>query len=373
MAYPFTETGYNMFDMLSMIQKSIRRGEFELAGFAANQLRQSYRKTMWNRLLVITAEDCFGVITKEIIKLKEKDEQEPDGKNISNAVALMCRAKKSRDACYFACNFVLVSRRPENLEVRDEDVRELNKRIPKKIASKQEYSEKEYDMFGFQQMSLFDSMEDPDEVKETELNPNGEILQEAIVSMDMDAIGYAMDLMRNEARDYMWDVIVDFAKMEAGQILNEILALREADDIVNQKKKDKDEIFASKAVILLCQYLDESFETMNSCNMIESERCIDWEKINVKPIGECTLKNNKIPDWVYDCHTLKGKRMGKTDWDMTTTEQAALFPLQKGYFDEGSWIYAYEQDYVEGLITHRQMEVIRKYAETHKANPVGKM
>ena len=65
MAYPFTNTGYNMYDMISMLQKGIRRYDFERAGFAAYQVRNSYRKVMWNRLLVISAEDCFGIITKE--------------------------------------------------------------------------------------------------------------------------------------------------------------------------------------------------------------------------------------------------------------------------------------------------------------------
>ena len=122
MAYPYTESGYNMFDMLSMLQKAIRRGDFEHAGFAADQLKGAYRSTMWNRLFVISAEDCFGILTKELVELRKRDERSQSNQLLGNAVALMCRSKKSRDACYFACNFVLASRNPRKLEPARDDV-----------------------------------------------------------------------------------------------------------------------------------------------------------------------------------------------------------------------------------------------------------
>ena len=31
-----------------------------------------------------------------------------------------------------------------------------------------------------------------------------------------------------------------------------------------------------------------------------------------------------IPDWIFDVHTLTGKKNGKTDLDMTIEEQLAL-------------------------------------------------
>jgi hypothetical protein len=41
-----------------------------------------------------------------------------------------------------------------------------------------------------------------------------------------------------------------------------------------------------------------------------------------------------IPDYAYDCHTLKGKRMGRTKADFFRDEQRALRPLQLGLFDD---------------------------------------
>lgn len=385
MAYPYTEDGYNMYDMLSMLQKAIRRCDYENAGFAAYQLRNSYRSTMWNRLLVISAEDCFGVLTKELIALKKQDDRfklyKKDANDlsktdqiISNAVALMCRSKKSRDACYFACNFVLASRNPRVITPPDEFCNELYRRTKGKDEGKGK--DMEYDQSGFVQMSFF--LEEPESdfhssipESEMEIAKTGAALQIALKHRDMDMIGYEMDALRHKHRDFLWDVLIDYAKNTvrfSAEI--EIEALREADNIVNRKKKDKDEIFISKAAILLCHYTDSRFETVLSSEVVKHISCIDWPSIKVKPMETCKLQNGKIPEWVYDCHTLKGKRMGKTDWDMTTTEQSALFPLQPAYFDEASWIYTYEQDYENGDATSEQMIPIREYAKKHPANPV---
>ena len=189
MAYPNTEGGYNMFDMLSMIQKAIRRGDYEHAGFAANQLSGTFRTAMWNRLLVISAEDCFGVITKELISLRKCDECTKKNRNISNIVALMCRAKKSRDACYFACNFVLASRKPRNLEPDQETVIGLYRRTKEKkngmSASSGKKTGDNYDTFGFLQMSIFSEGEktSPDEIS----IPEEEI--EKVMNSEMSTVG----------------------------------------------------------------------------------------------------------------------------------------------------------------------------------------
>ena len=103
-----TKNGHNFYDMASMLQKAIRRGDFERAGYAANELCDKYRKYLWKRLLVISAEDCYGIITKEIIALKMADDMAEKREHIfiSKAIVLLCMAKKNRDACYFACNLM---------------------------------------------------------------------------------------------------------------------------------------------------------------------------------------------------------------------------------------------------------------------------
>ena len=62
-----TVCGYDFFEVSSAMQKAIRRADTGVAGFFALELWASgYRDYVWKRLYTISAEDCFGIITKEI-------------------------------------------------------------------------------------------------------------------------------------------------------------------------------------------------------------------------------------------------------------------------------------------------------------------
>lgn len=180
---PTTRSGHNMYDMASMLQKAIRRCDFRRAGYAAYELFGGYHTFLWKRMIVTSAEDCYGIMTKEIIALKQADDEVNKGKKgyekdplfVAKAITLLCMARKNRDACYVACNFMTAS--------------------------------------------------DP----------------------------------------------------------------------------------------------------------------LPEEEIEHIDITKCDLGVEGIPDWVFDCHTLKGKRMGKTEVDMGEDEQAALTPHQVSFFDYGDW------------------------------------
>lgn len=369
MGYPFTKTGFNMFDMMSMMQKSIRRADYNNAGFAAQQLKDEYRTTLWNRMVITSAEDCFGIITKEVVHLMEEDKKIADDQNIARALAIMCKSKKSRDACYFACNFVLTSR---EIEVPDagSEAKILYERINKRSQQK---NQDQYDQFGFFQEDMFFVDEEIDFQSDNKEYMYGAKLIRAIIHRDMDTIGFCIDKLRIEHREFLWKVFEDFAVIRESKtetVTKEIQALKRADDLVNGRKKEKDEIFVSKAAILLCHSNDLRFKSIASSDIVVDFALIDWSKAKIRPISECKLENDTIPEWVYDCHTLKGKKMGKTDWDMTTSEQKALTPLQPAYFDEASWLYAYQDDYKNERISKMLYDEILKYASTHKANPV---
>ena len=127
---PKTKSGHSMYDMASMLQKSIRRCDFNHAGYAANELYWSYGKYLWKRLLVISAEDCFGIVTKEIVGLKMADDIANEGRKgedkdpifVAKAITLLCSARKNRDACYFACNFMCIDRLLDPSEIEHVDL-----------------------------------------------------------------------------------------------------------------------------------------------------------------------------------------------------------------------------------------------------------
>ena len=101
-----TKGGYDFYDVASLLQKSLRRGDLEYAARAANELFPQYTNYVWNRLLTVSAEDCHGIITGEIVALLDAWKQVNDGKApkskgrvfISKAIVLLCYVKHSRDA-----------------------------------------------------------------------------------------------------------------------------------------------------------------------------------------------------------------------------------------------------------------------------------
>jgi replication-associated recombination protein RarA len=100
-----TIRGYAFGEVASALQKAIRRGDARLAGYWAIELFESnYKEYLWRRLLTISAEDCWGILTKEILALYQSwqmiDRQKKGAGRIfaSKAVILLSMAKKCRDA-----------------------------------------------------------------------------------------------------------------------------------------------------------------------------------------------------------------------------------------------------------------------------------
>lgn len=108
-----TKKGYDLMDVASCLQKAIRRGKTDLAGYMAIEMYASgFAKYCWKRLLVVSAEDCAGIITQEIKALHDTWVMlTDDGKKhagrvfISKAVVVLCASRKCRDADHLT-NFI---------------------------------------------------------------------------------------------------------------------------------------------------------------------------------------------------------------------------------------------------------------------------
>ncbi len=92
-------------DVSSAMQKAIRRQDARLAGYWAIELFESgFAEYVWRRLLTISAEDCWGLITFEIEALHRSwqiiDRRKKGGGRVfvAKAVILLCLARKCRDA-----------------------------------------------------------------------------------------------------------------------------------------------------------------------------------------------------------------------------------------------------------------------------------
>ena len=143
----------------------------------------------------------------------------------------------------------------------------------------------------------------------------------------------------------MWRRLLEVSAEDCyGIITKEIIALMEADAVVNEKRKPKEtnDIFYAKAVVLLCMARKNRDADYVASNFMwwdrlltdeEYEEFVDYnEVLRLKAVS-----NFDIPEYTYDGHTRKGRALGKNAIDFWKSEHAELQPRQMNLFDDGSW------------------------------------
>ena len=174
-----TQRGYDLYEVASALQKSIRRADVRLAGYMALELFPRYSEYCWKRLLTISAEDCYGVITKEITALydafhiinKGKKPEELKGRIfISKAVILLCQCKHNRDADLLS-NYVYDKKydiSDEQIEALFDEIRQGDVKMPEYVydvhtlkgkragKTKEDFFREEEAALANKQMSIFD-------------------------------------------------------------------------------------------------------------------------------------------------------------------------------------------------------------------------
>lgn len=176
-----TQRGYDFYLVSSSLQKAVRRGDVRLAGYFALELFPKYSEYCWKRLLTISAEDCYGPITKEIMALYDAFHVVNKGKKgdkmggrifISKAVILLCTQPHSRDADVLS-NFVYDRKRgmtDKEIEKYMEEARAEKVPIPdyaydvhtwqgkKSGKTKADFFVEEDQSLAYRQLSLFDDI-----------------------------------------------------------------------------------------------------------------------------------------------------------------------------------------------------------------------
>ncbi len=106
-----TENGYDAFEVMSALQKSIRRGLEAQAMFWALEIEGLNSNWLWKRLLIITTEDIgpadphMHVLIKTLWdtynSMKDMSKgKKPESHILGHAVLSLCRAKKSHESMY---------------------------------------------------------------------------------------------------------------------------------------------------------------------------------------------------------------------------------------------------------------------------------
>lgn len=120
---PRTVRGYDFYEAASALQKAIRRADARLAGYFAIELHESrFGEYVWRRLLTISAEDCAGLVTRELWALYQSwqliRKQKPEGGRIfvAKAVIILAQWPKSRDADHLT-NYVYDRKLPPDADI----------------------------------------------------------------------------------------------------------------------------------------------------------------------------------------------------------------------------------------------------------------
>ena len=115
-----------------------------------------------------------------------------------------------------------------------------------------------------------------------------------------------------------------------GLITSEIKALHDSYVFANKTvpaKQPKGRIFISKAVILLCAAKKNRDADHLQNFVYDAFGGLDLEQLAADLLA---ADREPIPDYAFDCHTLKGK----ANADFFREEQRALDPFQPGLFDD---------------------------------------
>lgn len=277
-----TRTDRSFWEVTSAMQNAIRKGDYEVAAYAMWELLPGYTPYLRKRLLVISAEDCYGILTKDVMSLCEVGDEE----SLTKALALLCAAKKNRDADYFVCNLMIPT-------------------DPRGQSSRGEMAQ---------------------------------ALHQSIRKMDVVVAGWQSLALFKKNRKELWKALLETTKVYHSELEDEAIALKEANDRVS--KPSEETIFAAKAIILMWTAMKrKDKKELLAHPSLSFYGVIDPKNIIApKALGECERITGLFPDWAYNWHTYHGKYDLRRDAvHAITNDQQLLTPLEVNLFDDCSW------------------------------------
>ena len=173
-------------------------------------------------------------------------------------------------------------------------------------------------------------------------------LQKSIRRGDIKLAGYmALELFPKYA-EYCWKRLLTISAEDCHpMVTQEIKALYDSFWVINKGKKTEDlkgRIFISKAVIILSR-CGKNRDADILSNYIYDKKIGVSDEVIEQCFEEIRKEERTIPDYVYDCHTLKGKKMGKTKQDFFIEEEKGLVNKQCSIFD---YLVLGEEENAEG-------------------------
>lgn len=153
------------------------------------------------------------------------------------------------------------------------------------------------------------------------------LLERAIIGKDDIRAGYLTNELMVRYREFLWKRLIMIAgNLNYQAITTEIVALKKADDM-QPGSSPKSSIFVAKAVTVLLKVVKYGYCGFYANDFPYPTTCLkDYDN-----------RYMSIPDYVFDCHTHKGKQRGKTKKEFIIAEQSALTPYKEGEYDQCGW------------------------------------
>lgn len=144
---------------------------------------------------------------------------------------------------------------------------------------------------------------------------------------------FGVELWRSGFGNYVWKRLYTISAEDCwGLITHEIDALHNGYELVNRGAKEpKGRIFIGKAIILLCEcYKSRDADHLN--NLAVDKLALDDMRV-LEMLDDVRREPIDVPEYTFDIHTRKGRKMGKTKEQFFREEHEALMPRVPGLFD----------------------------------------
>lgn len=181
------------------------------------------------------------------------------------------------------------------------------------------------------------------------------LLQKSLRRGDIVLASRACNELLPRYGNYCWNRMLTVSAEDCAEMVTqEIIALHQAWVKVRPKQDQttKGRIFFAKAIVLLAKA--KHSRDADELNILVSDRIPDEVfEAAMRQVGEVMKADEShfdIPDWVYDVHTQKGRRMGRSKDEFLREEHDALdnpTPSLFGNFDEMLETWGYVEPTVE--------------------------
>jgi hypothetical protein len=164
------------------------------------------------------------------------------------------------------------------------------------------------------------------------------MMQKAIRRARPDLAGWAaLELLGSGYGEWAWRrITITAAEDCASCVMPQILALRDACERERRARRDRPptRVFLARAILILCRAWKCRDADALGVLVIDGGAISDSDLAEMLEAAEA--EPEPIPEWVFDVHTLAGKRQGKTKSQFMREERAALTPVHPaltGLFD----------------------------------------